>query len=63
MWGKVKEWDAEITEQRPDERVVWTATDGARNAGVVTFHKLGEGKSRGHATGAWGGEVDTDVAS
>ena len=46
MWGKVKEWDAEISEQRPDERVAWTATEGARNAGVVTFHKIDENKSR-----------------
>jgi uncharacterized membrane protein len=46
MWGKVKEWDAEISEQRPDERVAWTATGGARNAGVVTFHKIDENKSR-----------------
>jgi uncharacterized membrane protein len=46
MWGKVKEWDAEITEQHPDERVAWTATEGARNAGVVTFHRLDQGKSR-----------------
>ena len=22
--GKVKEWDAEITEQHPDERIAWT---------------------------------------
>ena len=38
--GKTKEWDAEITEQRPDERVAWANTDGARNAGVVTFHRI-----------------------
>jgi len=34
------EWDAEITEQRPDERVAWRNTDGKDNAGVVTFHRL-----------------------
>ena len=38
--GKRKEWDARITEQIPDERVAWTSEGGARNAGVVTFHKL-----------------------
>jgi uncharacterized membrane protein len=38
--GTVREWDAEITEQHPDERVAWRATSGAENAGVVTFHKL-----------------------
>ena len=30
--GHVKEWDAEITEQHPDERVAWKATDGSPNA-------------------------------
>ena len=38
--GKETEWDAVITEQIPDERVAWTNTSGARNAGVVTFHKI-----------------------
>jgi uncharacterized membrane protein len=38
--GTEREWDAEITEQHPDERVAWAATSGARNAGAVTFHHL-----------------------
>jgi uncharacterized membrane protein len=38
--GKVVEWDAEITEQKPDERVAWKSTSGKPNAGVVTFHRL-----------------------
>jgi uncharacterized membrane protein len=33
-------WVAEITEQRPDERVAWKNVGGKRNAGVVTFHRL-----------------------
>jgi uncharacterized membrane protein len=44
--GKRKEWDAEITEQTPDQRVAWTSTDGARNGGVVTFHRLDDRKTR-----------------
>ena len=28
VWGKDEEWDAEITEQKPDERVAWKATSG-----------------------------------
>src|SRR5579864_6174200 len=44
--GKVREWDAEITEQNPDERIAWTSTDGKSNAGVVTFHRLGEDLTR-----------------
>jgi uncharacterized membrane protein len=38
--GKQHEWDAEITEQTPDQRVAWKSTDGKTNSGVVTFHKL-----------------------
>lgn len=39
--GHREEWDAEITEQIPDERVAWTTVAGeARQAGVVTFHRL-----------------------
>ncbi|MEO9173981.1 MAG: SRPBCC family protein [Gaiellales bacterium] len=44
--GHVKEWDAVITEQHPDERVAWKAVDGSPNAGVVTFHRLSDTQSR-----------------
>jgi uncharacterized membrane protein len=44
--GKTKEWDAEITEQVPDERIAWRSTGGVRNSGVVTFHKLGEARTK-----------------
>ena len=44
--GKAKRWDAVITEQRPDERVAWKSIDGARNAGVVTFLRLSDQKSK-----------------
>ncbi len=36
--GQTTEWDAEITEQVPDQRIAWSSTSGATNAGVVTFH-------------------------
>ena len=44
--GKREEWDAEIVEQQPDERVAWRATTGKGNAGVVTFDRLGERETR-----------------
>jgi uncharacterized membrane protein len=44
--GRRREWDAEISEQRPDERVAWRASSGKRNAGVVTFHRLGDERSK-----------------
>ena len=46
LGGSRHEWDAEITEQLPDERVAWRNTDGKDNAGVVTFHKLSDTSSR-----------------
>src|SRR5438128_1761474 len=44
--GVRREWDAEITEQVPDQRIAWKATDGTGNAGVVTFHRLDDNTSR-----------------
>jgi uncharacterized membrane protein len=44
--GVRKEWDAEITQQEPDQRVAWTSTSGARNAGAVDFHRLGDRSTR-----------------
>jgi uncharacterized membrane protein len=44
--GRVEEWEALITEQHPDERIAWKNTTGAPNAGVVTFHRLSDTKTR-----------------
>ena len=44
--GQRREWDAEITEQRPDERIAWTSRSGATNAGVVTFHRISDDVTR-----------------
>jgi len=44
--GVRKEWDAEITQQEPDQRVAWTSTSGATNAGAVDFHRLDDRKTR-----------------
>src|SRR5256886_15559277 len=38
--GKREEWDAEIVEQGPDQRVAWRSISGAPNSGVVTFVPL-----------------------
>ena len=46
MAGERREWEAEITEQRPDERIAWKATDGKQNAGVVTFHRLADDRTK-----------------
>jgi uncharacterized membrane protein len=44
--GKHEEWDAEITEQRPDERIAWRSTGGPYNAGAVTFHRISENQAK-----------------
>jgi uncharacterized membrane protein len=44
--GVTREFDAEITEQHPDERVAWNSTSGTDHAGVVTFHKLSDTQTR-----------------
>ena len=45
--GVERQFDAEITEQKPDERVAWNSISGEVNhAGVVTFHRLDDDTSR-----------------
>ncbi|MFI9389881.1 SRPBCC family protein [Streptomyces bauhiniae] len=45
--GVEREFDAEIVEQIPDERVAWASISGdARQAGVVTFHRLDDGTTK-----------------
>lgn len=35
--GVTREWDAEIVDQVPDERITWRAVEGAQNKGTVSF--------------------------
>jgi uncharacterized membrane protein len=44
--GRTEEWEAEITEQVPDQRIAWTSRSGARNGGVVTFHHIDDETTR-----------------
>ena len=44
--GQEREFDAQITEQHPDERVAWRSLEGPRQAGVVTFHRLSDGHAK-----------------
>ena len=46
--GHEREWDAEIREQVPDEKVIWQSTSGPMNAGMVKFDPLGPDKTRVH---------------
>src|SRR3954464_2975281 len=45
--GATREFDTEITEQNPDERVAWKSVGGdTQHAGVVTFHRLSDDQTR-----------------
>lgn len=44
--GIDREFDAEITEQKPDQRIAWTSRAGADHGGVVTFHPLSDDQTR-----------------
>ncbi|MBA2438191.1 MAG: SRPBCC family protein [Acidimicrobiia bacterium] len=45
--GVTREFDTEITEQHPDERVAWHSVGGdTEHAGVVTFHRLDDTTTR-----------------
>jgi uncharacterized membrane protein len=46
VWGIKKRFEAEILEQRPDERIEWDVEQGYAHTGVVTFHKLSERLTR-----------------
>jgi|GEM_PF-512796 len=46
IWGKTKEFTAEIETQRPDDRIKWRTKEGINHSGVVTFRELGPGLTR-----------------
>jgi uncharacterized membrane protein len=46
IWGIRRRWEAEIVEQRPDERIVWESVSGMQHVGVVTFHELADRLTR-----------------
>jgi uncharacterized membrane protein len=43
--GKRREWQAEIVDQVPDQKVAWRAVDGNGPNGIVEFEPLGEDKT------------------
>ena len=38
--GRDKEWEAEIFEQIPDQRIAWRSISGATNSGMVNFESI-----------------------
>lgn len=46
--GVRRQWKADILEQVPDKKVSWAATEGATNAGTVSFEDVGGGQTQVH---------------
>lgn len=46
LGGTVREWDAVITQQFPEERISWRSTTGTPNAGHVEFAPLSGARTR-----------------
>jgi uncharacterized membrane protein len=44
--GIEKTWEAEITAQVPGEKIAWKSLDGTENAGVITFEKLAQDRTK-----------------
>ena len=40
IWFGRRSWEAQITERRANDRIVWKTTSGMSHRGVVSFHKL-----------------------
>jgi len=40
IWFSRRQWEAQITERRTNDRVVWKTTSGMSHRGIVSFHKM-----------------------
>lgn len=43
--GKREEWEAEIFEQVPEEKISWRTISGVMNEGTIFFDKLSDGRT------------------
>jgi HSP20 family molecular chaperone IbpA len=59
--GKPMEWDAEIVEQVPDQRIAWRGTNGNKATGGVRFEPLGDSRCRITLTMDYGGTAGKNV--
>jgi len=41
-----RQWEAEITDRRENDRVAWKTTSGMAHAGIVSFHRLDDNLTR-----------------
>ena len=40
IWTRTREFEAQIIQQRPDDRIMWKVSQGITHAGIVSFHEL-----------------------
>jgi len=46
IWFSRRQWEGEITERRPNDRIVWKTKSGMSHKGIVSFHKLNDNLTR-----------------
>src|SRR2546421_6315411 len=46
IWFSTREWDAEITDKRQNDRIVWKSVSGTHHSGVISFHRLDKNLTR-----------------
>lgn len=44
--GQRREWEAEITDQVPDQTIAWRSTGGAKNDGIVRFEPIDDNSTK-----------------
>jgi uncharacterized membrane protein len=46
IWFSTRHWEAEILENRKNDRIVWETTQGTSHKGVISFHRLDDKLTR-----------------
>ena len=46
IWFSTREWDAEITDKRQNDRIAWKSVSGTHHSGVISFHRLDRNLTR-----------------
>jgi uncharacterized membrane protein len=46
IWFSKRQWEAEILENRKNDRIVWKTVQGTSHTGVISFHELDEKLTR-----------------
>jgi uncharacterized membrane protein len=46
IWFSTREWDGEITDKRPNDRIAWKSVSGTQHSGVISFHRLEKNLTR-----------------